>query len=136
MMHKGKLIFDGSASFFDRLACEFFQVDVYMQCPLEHLIDNMEHQCHALHSSVRANTKADSRKDGDHNERFVYRVTEYSSELSRLTYAKQRIRLSTIWTILSSLMDTGDIKKYAFRILDTEEALSAIIEGELLSEKE
>ena len=136
MMHKGKLIFDGSASLFDRLACEFFQVDVYMQCPLEHLIDSMERQCHALHSSVCANTKADGREDGDHNERFVYRVTEYSSELSRLTYAKQRIRLSTIWTILSSLMDTGDIKKYAFRILDTEEALSAIIEGELLSEKE
>ncbi len=55
---------------------------------------------------------------------------QYSPYQARLTFDKQSAPLSAVWAALVELRRQGDVRRFLFRTMDTEETLANILNAQ------
>jgi ABC-type multidrug transport system ATPase subunit len=84
IMHEGRMVYDGSASYFDALSRKLLQIDIVLDFTVEDAYDK------TIEAVKRAN----------HVHATFFRIVPYEASLIRLTWLRDSVSLSMLWTIL------------------------------------
>lgn len=114
MLYEGQKHFDGPMTAFDSIASEFYQVD---------LVRDARAAATATYATPEVLLEMLSAllRPGR-----IERVVEYSPCLFRLTFEKRAVPLTRLWEALLVLLRQGELLRFAFRVMSSEEAIGAL----------